>query len=62
MPDKAPSERKMTDVMTSKRTESGKVTLGYTGGILVCRLKAYIGEAQKRKKVILKLLFSNKPY
>jgi hypothetical protein len=35
MPDKAPSERKLTDVMTSKRTESGKVILGYSGGILM---------------------------
>jgi hypothetical protein len=29
------SERKLTAVMTSKRTESGKVILGYSGGILI---------------------------
>jgi hypothetical protein len=67
MPDKAldlfsPSERKLTDVMTSKRTESGKVILGYSGGILMqTEFRHTIGEARKRRKVFLKLHFSNKP-
>jgi hypothetical protein len=52
MPDKAPSKRKLTDVMTSKRIESGKVTLGYTGGILVCRLQGiYWGSTKKGRRL-----------
>jgi hypothetical protein len=57
MPDKAPPKRKLTDVMTSKRTESGKVILGYSGGILMQTEGIYWGSSKKERTFILQLLF-----
>ncbi len=66
MPDTAldlfsPSERKLTADMTSKRTESGKVILGIQRWYTLMQTEGIPLEKHK-KKIILKLLFSDKPY